>query len=197
MSARYCSVANCDRPHAAHDLCATHLRRIQRHGDVERGRAARTHGHSGYRGGCRCDTCREGARARERQTRERRRNAAPPEGVHGTRRGYDYWSCRCEKCHAASVPRRLAELKNVNAATRETATRFGRAWTGVELAIADRRDLTAEEAAVLTGRTLSAVLLQRHRIRVRDPRTIALLGHEPSPAIHRSTRPRHYPHLAA
>lgn len=36
-SPRICSVAGCGKPHQAHELCATHLWRLKRHGDVHAG----------------------------------------------------------------------------------------------------------------------------------------------------------------
>jgi hypothetical protein len=63
----------------------------------------------------------------------------------------------------------------VQRATLDGAGRRGLPWTGPELEIAARDDLTPEQVAEMTGRTLYGVNEARKRLR-RDPRAIALAG---------------------
>jgi hypothetical protein len=65
--------------------------------------------------------------------------------------------------------------KRDNAIMVDTARRHGRMWTGPELEVASRDDLTAEQAAVMLGRTLFAVETARRRLR-QEPRYQSLAG---------------------
>jgi len=60
-------------------------------------------------------------------------------------------------------------------ATMPTAGRRGMPWTGPELEIVARADLTAEQAAQMTGRTYHGVETQRRRLGI-DPRKADLAG---------------------
>lgn len=116
-------------------------------------------------------------------------DVAPKTFTHGRLYGYQK-GCRCELCKAAYAERRkkypstatrrrpsteqarsyLDNDRARNAAVRETkAPRNGYQWTGPELEIASREDLTVAEIAEMTGRTLFAVRRMRSRLRV-DPR---------------------------
>jgi hypothetical protein len=66
-------------------------------------------------------------------------------------------------------------LLNLQAETLPTATRSGYQWTGPELEIATRSDLTVKEAARMLGRTYYAVRTMRALVSI-DPRKTALLG---------------------
>jgi hypothetical protein len=59
--------------------------------------------------------------------------------------------------------------------TMPTAGRRGMPWTGPELEIAARADLTAEQAAQMTGRTYHGVAEQRRKLGI-DPRKRDLAG---------------------
>jgi hypothetical protein len=72
---------------------------------------------------------------------------------------------------------KLRAIRRRNAATLETATRYGQPWTGPELETASREDLTAAQIAVMIGRTRASVARMRSQLR-KDPRTIALAGIE-------------------
>lgn len=63
--------------------------------------------------------------------------------------------------------------RRAQAETSDQARNHGKEWTGPELDLAARNDLTAKQVALLLGRTLKAVRVQRHLIRV-DPRKLAL-----------------------
>ena len=59
--------------------------------------------------------------------------------------------------------------------TSASATKNYYEWTGPELEIVAREDLTARAAPLMLGRTAAAVQMQRHLLRV-DPRKINLAG---------------------
>lgn len=83
--------------------------------------------------------------------------------------------CRCSECTAAATDSTTRRHKLRNAKSRDTATRSGQQWTGPELDIAMRDDLTATQAAAMLGRTIRAVENARHLCRY-DPKYINLLG---------------------
>jgi hypothetical protein len=68
--------------------------------------------------------------------------------------------------------RRRAKVQNETA---DRAGNRGKQWTGPELEIACRDDLTLKQAALMLGRTLRGVEAARHACRV-DPRKITLAG---------------------
>jgi uncharacterized protein YfaS (alpha-2-macroglobulin family) len=61
-------------------------------------------------------------------------------------------------------------------ASLDTATRYGYQWTGPELEIVCRDDLTAAEMAALLGRTVAAVSTKRKRIHQAEPAPSWLAG---------------------
>lgn len=61
----------------------------------------------------------------------------------------------------------------------ETSTRKGYAWTGPEIDIAMRADLTYEQAALMLGRTVAGVMYVRRGVGG-DPRKYALWGDRPA-----------------
>lgn len=67
-----------------------------------------------------------------------------------------------------------------NLKTEGTAHRKGVQWTGPELEIASRADLSVTEIAELLGRTYCAVVSKRKALKV-DPRAVALAGNVPDP----------------
>jgi len=88
-------------------------------------------------------------------------------GCHAIRlRGYD-WRRRKGSMHAHEAKRQADTLA--------TASRHGEQWTGPQLEIALRDDLTAFEAAKILGRSHIAVRNIRRRSRL-DPRVSALAG---------------------
>jgi len=157
-----------------------------------------THGKWGYDRGCRCDTCRTAKRDRDRARRANRK-ARTLEGLtdveHGTIRGYQMDGCRCEACSVAAATlrsvRKSANPEKVNgyqrgwnrdAVVESGACRYGYLWTGAELEIVTRTDLTVAELAVLLGRTQSAVVSARVRATT-DPKWLAIQG------VRQATRP--------
>ena len=83
--------------------------------------------------------------------------------------------CRCDECRAAMSERCDDRRRRHGERTRAKATRNGQQWTGAELEIATRDDLTAVEAAEMLGRTYQAVMNVRHLCKS-DPKYIHLLG---------------------
>ena len=71
--------------------------------------------------------------------------------------------------------RTWAHARRTNAATLDAASRNGHHWTGPELEVAARTDLTARQVATMLGRTMFAVRTQRQKLR-NDPKTIRLAG---------------------
>lgn len=131
---------------------------------------------NGYKNhGCRCKECRAAKSAEGKAIRERRRASAPANTPHGTPNGYAQWCCRCADCVAAHSKSKTRRRLANNDITRKSAAKAGARWTGPELEIATRPDLTAREAARLLGRSYVAIEHARARC-LRDPRYVALLG---------------------
>lgn len=93
--------------------------------------------------------------------------------THGIRSTYLY-GCRCEDCTAAARPARRRRHHNQQRATASAPSRY-KEWTGPELEIAAREDLTTREVALMLGRTFSGVKGMRAKL-LRDPRKQALAG---------------------
>lgn len=143
-----------------------------------------------YSAGCRCELCRATAAARAKKYRKnRRRRREGSDFAHGTT-GYREWGCRCDVCtDAAQADRdvyrrshRRVIARNAGRVYRRrvdeaaaTAHRKGQEWTGPELEIAARTDLTAKQAAAMLGRTYPAVVYKRRQLRTK-PREINLAG---------------------
>lgn len=87
------------------------------------------------------------------------------------------WRAQNEKT-AKTAQRRW--MDDVHPAARAGAHHHGHEWTGAELEVADRRDLSAPEVAAKLGRTVHAVYHVRRRIDARDPRTLSKLGYDPN-----------------
>lgn len=72
--------------------------------------------------------------------------------------------CRCDDCRAANTTWN-ARKRREQAASADTATRYNYEWTGPELEVAAREDLTAREVATMLGRTIAAVNGKRKKLR--------------------------------
>jgi hypothetical protein len=132
------------------------------------GREVTEHGLSGYSNwGCRCDVCKAAGRIQNNGIRERAR-AGRVDHV----RGGSNSNCPCQNCRSVASVRR----KRRNDASRLSAGRNGYEWTGPELELASRADLTAREVAAALGRTVAAVAAIRQRIANGDVKTHRLLG---------------------
>lgn len=151
-------------------------------------------GTTGYKRGCRCERCVIENRAYVLRAKSKRMSAG--DIAHGTLTGYGD-GCRCADCKRASSEchlryreedperyrssRRRAskrysdshDAKRIQREqqrhTQELAWRNRYQWTGPELEVALRRDLTAYQAALMLGRTQAAVQMQRdlHEVDVR------------------------------
>lgn len=168
-----------------------------------RATAAFKHGASGYTNwDCRCDICSAAHTAKLKKARESRiarMKAGSPDVPHGTSSGYMSWNCRCDACMAASAADRarqpsrihapdyharhyrdhrgeiLGRIKAANDESRVRAGRHGYQWTGPDLEVALRGDLTARQAADMLGRTMRAVMNIRFKHK-RDVRLQNLAG---------------------
>lgn len=76
---------------------------------------------------------------------------------------------------ASHTARKHASTVQSQNATMSRAGRRTLPWTGPELEIAAREDLTAAQVAQMTGRTLYGVNVMRRKLR-KDPRKIDLAG---------------------
>jgi hypothetical protein len=144
-------------------------------------RAAHPHGTwERYNAGCRCTGCRAAHLERWTDDYERRAGASPEEIPHGIG-GYGNWGCRCEVCCAAKEAENAAQFRNSNAASLPGAKKRGQEWTGPELEIAARKELTAKQVAEMLGRTVSGVRNVRTRLN-KEPelRRLAGLASEPT-----------------
>jgi hypothetical protein len=146
---------------------------------------------------CRCDLCRAANAARHLEARRRRRQAVEAGTVVITKHGtstYTNWGCRCEVCIKAqaqacapAVDRykqnhpdrvkatRMRRYRKEQAETLERATRHRYVWTGPEMELAARYDLSAKEIALMIGRTSSAVQHMR-KLLIKDPKIIQMAG---------------------
>lgn len=146
----------------------------------------KTHGVAGYKKGCRCDKCRAAKRARNKEEHKKRLLAAEADGAsfeHGYG-GFTHRGCRCDICRTAKAEdrsggnakaQRLRQSITRQAQTLDQAARRGQQWTGPELELVARTDLTSREVAAMIGRTYYAVAKARERLRG-DPKTIAVAG---------------------
>lgn len=151
------------------------------------------HGTRGlYNQGCRCDRCRA-VQAEYARTQRARRVAHK----HGTASGYRNQGCRCAPCKQAGAKQNKEKYpdrgKYYSGATDETRARSRRyhaaaqaktlegagnrykEWTGPELEIASRRELSAKQVALMLGRTVAAVKNIRRKLTY-DPRKINAAG---------------------
>src|SRR5258706_15557191 len=124
--------------------------------ESESGNAAAAHGtrYAYRKRKCRCDKCRAWKSAVMREANERNREARQ-----AARRSR--WLARKNELITANN----AWRKRQNDKARDKATRHHFEWTGTELEIAAREDLTARQVAGLTGRTISAVRNMRARLK--------------------------------
>lgn len=79
----------------------------------------------------------------------------------------------CEECVWKPMPE---ILQAAISETRQSARRHGYQWTGPELEIAARDDLSVKEAALMLGRSFYAVETARKKLRAGDPKTTWLAG---------------------
>lgn len=137
-------------------------RRVSRLGqgwvDAKRARWLRPHGTESryHNGGCRCSDC----------TRASREASYVRAGVEPT----TAWSTATDKQQVDAWRRRAEYAESL-----DTAERHRRAWTGPELELAARDDLSIAEIAKLLGRTTHSVVNMRRKLR-HEPKYRALAG---------------------
>lgn len=83
---------------------------------------------------------------------------------------------RDEVYRRKNIQRADRNKKRVNDKLRDTASRHGQQWTGPELEIATRRDLSAAQVAKMLGRTLYGVKHQRSLLAQNNPVKTWLAG---------------------
>jgi hypothetical protein len=129
--------------------------RRNRKASLTKGEAQFKHGLGGYTNyGCRCEVCAKAYSAWRADNPDKQYHVTHPEKA------------------AEAAHRKVAEWQRQ---TLEGATRYGLQWTGPELEVAARPDLTAKQAALLIGRTYESVKNMRKKLE-RDPRTINVAG---------------------
>ena len=144
------------------------------------------HGGSGYSSGCRCEKCKAAHALRQKRYREKKKQQIA-EGVatitHGLA-GYTNYACRCQVCRDAyrdyalerGHPESSSDAwRDWQAKTTREASNHGKEWTGPELEIVARGDLSAHEVAAMLGRTYAAVQSIRRKLH-NDPKTINFAG---------------------
>jgi hypothetical protein len=118
------------------------------------------HGYSRYvNWSCRCEICKAANLERIAADCERRKGS--PDTPHGTLTGFRFWRCRCDLCRAANRAARLALTLRHQGETKPSARRHYAQWTGPELELASRRDLSTRQVAQMIGRTYWAVQTMR------------------------------------
>lgn len=126
---------------------------------------------------CRCTSCCDAYRQYRRDERQKmaqaasRGDAAFEHGAHA----YNNWGCRCDTCSAAHFAVQRSRTAAHQAETLERASRRGAEWTGPELELVARTDLTTKQVALALNRTYSAVRAMRQKVR-KDPKTVFLAG---------------------
>lgn len=120
---------------------------------------------------CRCDLCIDWQRAARKRRTKSKKSESQREAQREAQRKY-----------SEKVGRKKADefKRSKQVSTRQTASRHGYTWTGPELEIVARLDLTLTQAAEMLGRTYIAVSAKRHQLK-EDPRVIALAGNQPDP----------------
>lgn len=120
-----------------------------------------------YERGCSCDQCtkigREAKRQASRRSRERWRAAGvvPEHGVTGALN----YGCKCDVCRQAANKGVREWQRQANDKSLDRASRHNSQWSGPELELAAREDLSASEVAERIGRTMWAVQTMRQRLR--------------------------------
>lgn len=151
----------------------------QRHG-VGAGNPQLYHQHGTlgmYRSGCRCSQCTATSRgvAKRSRVRARERLKTGSDQIEHGVEGYNYWGCRCEECKEAAAASTRRRRGAYQSRTLSQARNYGKEWTGPELELAARTDLTAEEVASMLGRTYAAVARMRERLQ-REPKYANVAG---------------------
>lgn len=123
------------------------------------------HGTAGrYSRGCRCTDCRTGKAQRSAEWRSKVRSEEPVAFRHGLGGRLNH-QCPCDVCRRAAREQGNRWQRSTNGRLLESARRHNAQWTGPELELALRSDLSARQVAEMIGRTLWAVSTMRRRLR--------------------------------
>jgi len=125
-----------------------------------------THGTNfGYsKAGCRCSECRAWASAYHQKWYPGSVSQQASADRYRKRRAENPDEYQAKSADAT----RNAQARNVR--SRESAGRHNSPWTGTEMELISRKDLTTAELAGMLGRTLVAVRTMRLRLKDRNPR---------------------------
>lgn len=130
--------------------------------------------------GCRCDTCVKANSDETKRQRDARRSKIPSKHNYVT---YTEYGCRCGTCCEDFEVHRPDTRAQKQELTKREARRNGYEWTGPELEILSRPDLTAREKALMMGRTYFAVAQQIHVMNTGDTRKVNLAGLTNNPEV--------------
>ena len=114
--------------------------------------------------GCKCEICTAAIKESNAATAERVRKGA----IEHTRGGIVSGG-PCDRCRVEVSKRR----KRNNDRSRENASHHGEEWTGPQMEVIARMDISAREAAAMLGRTFNAVVNMRRKLKS-DPRKQSL-----------------------
>lgn len=133
--------------------------------------APHSSGRFGRRSKCRAcyRAARRIAEAEYRRTHAQRLREAERERAARLRASRPLWA---ERRNAEAI----GYARDAQAESLPRATNYGKEWTGPELEIAARDDLSARDAAQMLGRTYAAVVNQRRKLRAGDPKKSTLAG---------------------
>lgn len=144
-----------------------------------------------YRRGCRCNDCRQAHAAYQRKWRQQNRTKKRAPLSHG-RNGFANYGCKCTICVTAQRENgkryTTQDQRNVdknnraryhrkrNAETLDKAHRLRAQWTGPELEVVARTDLTPMQKAQILGRSVSGVETMMWKLRRQEPTPNWLAG---------------------
>lgn len=121
--------------------------------------------------GCKCAVCSEAVRAYNVELGKRVRAGKVQHRGEGRSSG-----CPCESCRKFHREYQGKWSRRQNSQSQVTATRAGYMWTGAEMEIASRSDLTVKQLAEMLGRSIASVNAMRARIARAEPKVIEMLG---------------------
>lgn len=129
---RICEVDGCENPYSAKGMCKFHYMRVWCYGspkpDFGLDRDTCGTEASYYKGGCRCEPCREAGRRARKRWRDRASKTPFDEMTHGDVTTYINYKCRCSDCRDA-----WAAYRRDSNRERRHKTRSGRPYTAMEV----------------------------------------------------------------
>lgn len=125
--------------------------------------------------GCRCDECKHAKTESSKQWRASVRSQAATASIPHGISGRQNYLCKCETCMQAQRSATRHWQRSRNDQLLDRARRHNQQWTGPELELAARRELSARQVAEMVGRTMYAVMSMRHRLEI-EPKLQTLAG---------------------